>query len=216
MFSIDTFQILRKYIASDLYRYTTSTSCKAFLRGWYIAGFRYTFFMRCCKYFGCRSAVFKPFYFICRVALRHYSVKYGFQIPWQTNIGPGLYIAHYGSIVVNPNSTIGTNCNITVGALLGLNHKTDEQGRSMGFEYPTIGDRVSIGNSAKIIGGVHIGNGAVIGVNTVVTKDLPDNAIAVGIPARIISDKGSSALVGSFHPWSKQYFIEEKNSVHNK
>lgn len=192
------------YIASDLFRYMTSTSLKAYLRGWYIAGFRYTFFMRCCAYFGRKSWLLKPLYLISRMALRHYSVKYGFQIPWQTEVGPGLCIGHYGPIIVNPNAKIGANCNITVGVLLGLNHKTDENGKSLGFEYPVIGDRVSLGNNCKIIGGVTVADGCVVGVNTVVTKDLPSNSVAVGIPAKIISNKGSAALVGSFHPWTDQ------------
>lgn len=130
-------------------------------------------------------------------------MKYGFQIPWQTEIGPGLYISHYGPIIVNPSSKIGTNCNLTVGVLLGLNHKVDESGRSLGFEYPKIGNRVSLGNGAKVIGGVVIGDDCIIGVNTVVTKNVPDKSVVVGIPARIVSSKGSSMLVGSFHPWTK-------------
>lgn len=201
-FKISTLRELRMYIVSDLYRYMTSDSLKAFVRGWYIAGFRYTFFMRCCRYLGRKGLLYKPLYMICRVALRHYSVKYGFQIPWQTDIGPGLFIGHYGSIIVNPSVKIGVNCNIAVGVLLGLNHKTDDTGQSLGFVYPEIGDRVSLGNGAKIIGGVKVGNDCVIGVNSVVTKDIPDMGIAVGMPAKSVSQKGSSALVGSFHPWT--------------
>lgn len=202
-FNITTFKELRLYIASDLFRYMTSTSAKSYIRGWYIAGFRYTFFMRCCRYFGRKGMLYKPLYILCRVALRHYSVKYGFQIPWQAEIGPGLCIGHYGNIIVNPSAKIGVNCNITVGVLLGLNHKVDEQGRSLGFEYPTIGDRVALGNGAKIIGGVTVGDDCIIAVNTVVTKSIPANSVAVGQPAKVISQKGSSSLVGSFHPWTK-------------
>ncbi len=213
IYPINTFKQLRGYIYSDLYRYMTSTSLKARLRAWYISGFRYTFFMRSCKYFHSKR-IFLPLYFICRIALRHYSVKYGFQIPWQTDIGPGLCIGHYGPIIVNPNARIGANCNITVGVLLGLNHKLDADGKSLGFEYPSIGDRVSLGNNCKIIGGVHIGNKAVIGVSSIVTHNIPDNSIAVGIPAQIISDKGSAALVGSFHPFSFDH--EEKQEIINK
>lgn len=131
-------------------------------------------------------------------------MKYGFQIPWQTDIGPGLYIGHFGPIIVNPNSTIGANCNISVGVLLGLNHKVDADGRSLGFEYPEIGNRVSLGNDCKVIGGVKVGNDCIIGVGSVVTKDLPPMSIAVGVPAKVISTDGSSAFVGSFHPFSKK------------
>lgn len=203
-FEINSFSLLKKYIASDLFRYMTSCSFKAFLRGWFIAGFRYTFFMRCCKYFH-NSKLTWPFYFICRIMLRHYSFKFGFQIPWQTNIGPGLAIGHHGTMIVNPNSTIGVNCNIGPGLLIGLTHKVDDEGKSLGFEYPIVGNMVSFANNAKIIGGVFIGNRAVIGVNTVVTHDVSENAIMVGMPARQISDKGSYAYVGSFHPWTKQF-----------
>lgn len=203
-FNISTFKELRRYIAADLYRYLTSTSLKSYIRGWYIAGFRYSFFMRCCRYLASKGRLCRPLFILSRIALRHYSVAYGFQIPWQTNIGPGLCIGHYGPIIVNPHASIGSNCNITVGVLLGLNHKTDISGKSLGFEYPVIGDRVALGNGAKIIGGVTIGNDAVIGVNTVVTKDIPDMSIAVGIPAKIIANHGSAALVGSFHPWTTQ------------
>ena len=109
-------------------------------------------------------------------------------------------IGHYGPIIVNPSAKIGVNCNITVGVLLGLNHKVDEQGKSLGFEYPTVGDRVALGNGAKIIGGVSVGDDCIIGVNTVVTKSIPANSIAIGQPAKVVSQKGSSSLVGSFHP----------------
>ena len=202
-FDINSLKDLRLYISGDLFRYMTSSSPKSFLRGWYIAGFRYTFFMRCCRYFGKKGKLYFPLFLICRIALRHYSVKYGFQIPWQTEIGPGLMIGHYGTLIVNPYSKIGINCNLSVGVLLGLNHKFDETGKSLGFEYPEIGDRVSIGNGAKIIGGVRIGDDCVIGVNTVVTKDISDRSVVVGIPAKVISQAGSAALVGSFHPWTK-------------
>lgn len=199
-YNIKSFKDLRFYIAADLFRYMTSTSLRSFIRGWYIAGFRYTFFMRCCKYFAQKNILYRPLFLISRIALRHYSLTYGFQIPWQTNIGPGLSIGHFGSIIINPSSTIGTNCNITTGVLLGLSPICDEDGRFIRFEYPTIGNRVALGNNSKIIGGAIIGDDSIIGVNTVVTRSIPKKSIAVGAPAKIISQNGSSALVGSFHP----------------
>ena len=56
--------------------------------------------------------------------------------------------------------------------------------------YPTIGDRCFIAAGAKIIGSITIGNDVVIGANAVVTKDIPSGCVAVGVPAKIISNKG--------------------------
>ncbi len=204
-YDIRSFKELQCYIASDLYRYMTSCSAKSYLRGWYIAGFRYTFFMRCCRYFASKKGGGQLLHLFCRVALRHYSMKYGFQIPWQTNIGPGLYIGHHGAIIVNPNSSIGANCNISVGVLLGLNYKLDAKGHSLCFEYPAVGNRVSLGNNCKVIGSVSVGDNCIVGVSAVVTKSLPANSVAVGCPAKVISMAGSSAFVGSFHPWTLQF-----------
>lgn len=111
-------------------------------------------------------------------------------------------IGHYGPIIVNPHASIGINCNLSVGTLIGLSHKVDKNGRTKGFEYPWIGNRVAFGNNAKVIGGVKIGDGAVLGVSTVVTHDIEPNANVVGIPAKVISQSGSSAYVGSFHPFT--------------
>jgi serine O-acetyltransferase len=60
---------------------------------------------------------------------------------------------------------------------------------------PTIGDRVYVGSGARLIGRITIGNDVAIGANAVVTKNLPDNAVAVGVPAKIISYEGSKDFV---------------------
>lgn len=57
------------------------------------------------------------------------------------------------------------------------------------MDAPTIGDNVVVYAGAKIIGGVHIGNNVIIGANAVVTKDVPDNCVVAGVPARIIKMK---------------------------
>jgi serine O-acetyltransferase len=106
-----------------------------------------------------------------------------------TNIGYGFYIGHFGGIVVNGQSRIGNNVNISHGVTLGQANR----GRNIG--YPTVGDYVYIGPGAKIIGNVNIGNHAAIGANSVVTKDVPNNAVVAGVPATIISDQGSSGYV---------------------
>jgi serine O-acetyltransferase len=84
---------------------------------------------------------------------------------------------------------IGRNCNISPGVILGKGNRGKNRG------YPTLGDNVYIGPGAKIVGGVKIGNNVAIGANCVVTKDIPDGSVVVGVPGRVISQKGSEGYV---------------------
>jgi serine O-acetyltransferase len=61
--------------------------------------------------------------------------------------------------------------------------------------YPILGDNVYIGPGAKIIGGIKIGNNVAIGANCVVTKNIPDNSVVVGIPGRVISQDGVTGYI---------------------
>lgn len=110
--------------------------------------------------------------------LRVLSRETGFQID-PGSFGKGLLIYHYGSIIVNADAKIGDYATIFPGVVIGA--------KSNGC--PVIGNHVMIGASAKILGGVHIGNHVTIAPNAVVVKDIPDNAIVVGIPARILKFK---------------------------
>ena len=111
--------------------------------------------------------------------LRVLSRETGFQID-PGSFGKGLLIYHYGSIIVNADAKIGDYATIFPGVVIGA--------KSNGC--PVIGNHVMIGAGAKILGGgVHIGNHVTIAPNAVVVKDIPDNAIVVGIPARILKFK---------------------------
>jgi serine O-acetyltransferase len=109
--------------------------------------------------------------------LRKIAYKTGFQIPPNT-VGKGLTIWHWGSIIVNPNVTMGENAQLNPGVIIG--HKND------GTRPPTIGDNVFVGGGAKIIGPICVGNNVFIAPNAVVVKDIPDFAVVAGIPAKII------------------------------
>jgi serine O-acetyltransferase len=104
-----------------------------------------------------------------------------------SRIGPGLYIAHYGGIWINPRSTLGSNCNLAHGVTIGS--------PSTAAGAPVLGDRVWIGAGAVITGRVRIGSGAVIGANSLVVSHLPENAVAIGVPARVLSYTGSAKLI---------------------
>ncbi len=121
--------------------------------------------------------------------LNHYKFKFGISIPYETKIDSGLYIGHFGGIVVSGKSIIGKNLNISQGVTLGMANRGPNKG------YPVIGDNVYIGPGAKIVGAVKIGNNVAIGANCVVTKNIPDNAVVVGVPGKIISYNGTSNYV---------------------
>lgn len=106
---------------------------------------------------------------------RFWSAVTGADIPLNCQIGGGLRIQHPNGIVFHSHSVIGPNCTIMQQVTLG----TDRSGRA-----PTIGGHVDIGAGAKIIGPVQVGDHAQIGANAVVVKDVPDGAVAVGIPAK--------------------------------
>ena len=104
----------------------------------------------------------------------------------EIKLGPGVYMPHFGGIVLYGD--IGSNCDIHQGVTVGYGgHTVDGT--------PVIGDRVFLGAGAKIIGSITVGNDVVIGANAVVTKSVPDRAVVVGIPAKIVSMEGSFDFV---------------------
>jgi serine O-acetyltransferase len=121
--------------------------------------------------------------------LNHFKYKFGISIPPETKIGSGFYIGHFGGIVVNRHSVIGKNCNISHGVTIGQTKRGPHKG------FPILGDNIYIGAGAKIIGAITIGNNVAIGANCVVTKNIPDNSVVVGIPGRIISQNGSTEYI---------------------
>lgn len=125
----------------------------------------------------------------CLIWLKLSQIISGLSIPVNTQIGAGLFISHAGTIIINNNCIIGSNCNIGPEVVIGFGIKNGNAG------YPTIGDRVFIGPGAKIFGPITIGNDVMIGANAVVNGDIPDMAVAVGIPAKVINYKGSREYI---------------------
>lgn len=117
------------------------------------------------------------------------SLSTGIHIPIEATIGEGLYIGHWGGIVVHPNTVMGENCNLSQEVTIG------EGGRGNNRGVPVIGDRVYIGPGAKIFGNITIGNDVAIGANAVVNKSVPDNAVVGGVPAVVLNYNGSKDFV---------------------
>ena len=116
-----------------------------------------------------------------RVILRHFQIKYGFQIYPETKIGEGLYLGHWGMLVINPNAVIGKNCNIAQGVSIAQSNRGKHRGA------PKIGDSVWIGPNAVIVGAITIGNNVLIAPNSYVAENVPDNVLVIGNPCRIFS-----------------------------
>jgi serine O-acetyltransferase len=113
----------------------------------------------------------------------------GIHLDPAARIGPGLYIGHSGGIWVAPGSVIGRECNLAQGVTLGV-------GGTVRRGTPTLGDRVWVGPKATLSGPVQVGNGAVIGANSLVVSSVPERGVAVGVPARVVALSGSAALIG--------------------
>lgn len=177
-------------ILSDLYRITGNTKFLALISNILFGeSYKYNFWMRTCLYTRQNAVLKISIYPIALLMLRRYTYKFGISIPFTTEIGSGFYIGHYGCIVVHSRSRIGKNCNISQGVTLGQANR----GRNKG--YPIIGDNVYIGPGAKIVGAVRVGNNVAIGANCVITKDVPDNAVVVGVPGKVITYEGSEGYV---------------------
>ena len=99
------------------------------------------------------------------------------------SIGAGLVIKH-GVLMVIDAEKIGENCLIFQEAVIGSRSDDEE-------DLPTLGNYVHVSVGAKVLGRITVGDHAVIAANTVVTKNMPPNSLAVGVPARIIKNAGN-------------------------
>lgn len=132
----------------------------------------------------------KLFYIFSMIRFHRLRVKYGFSIPLNV-FGPGLSIAHFGSIIVNGNAKVGENCRIQDSVTIGATNGESDA--------PVIGNNVFIGSGARIIGKVNIASDIAIGANAVVVKDFNKSGITIGgVPAKKISDNNSHSNLNKF------------------
>jgi serine O-acetyltransferase len=108
-------------------------------------------------------------------------VLYASDISLRSTIGPGLMVVHGHDIVIGGDVHMGRGCKILNGVTLG-NRDTE----SPVNQQPVVGDNVVIGSGAKILGAIRIGDGVVIGANSVVLQNFPSGVVVAGIPARVI------------------------------
>jgi len=108
----------------------------------------------------------------------------GIEIHPAAQIGPGLFIDHGMGVVIGETAQVGRGCTIYQGVTLGgtsLSH---------GKRHPTLGDNVTVGVNAAVLGAITVGNNAKVGGGSVVVKDVPPNSTVVGVPARVVMQDG--------------------------
>ena len=122
------------------------------------------------------------------LAFRAVETLTGISLPKEARIGPGLRIWHFGNIFIHPDAVLGANCTLRHGVTIG-NSRVDGPA-------PVLEDGVELGAYAQVLGGVRVGRGATIGAMSVVLKDVPPYATAVGVPARLIAGRPEAVTIG--------------------
>ncbi len=128
----------------------------------------------------------KVFSFIYKVLYKLVQIITGIEFPCEVEIGKNFVIDHFGGVIISGYTKFGDNCRIRNGVVVGLKNINDPGA-------PVIGNNVDIGAGAKVLGKITIGDNVCIGANAVVITNVPDNAIAVGVPAIIKLRKTENA-----------------------
>lgn len=108
----------------------------------------------------------------------------GVEIHPAAQIGRRLFIDHAMGVVIGETTIMGDDCVLYQGVTLG------GTGNETGKRHPTLGNRVTVGTGAKVLGNIHIGDNVRIGGNSVVVKDVPENCTVVGVPGHIVRRNG--------------------------
>ncbi len=134
----------------------------------------------------------------------------GIEIHPKAKIGKNLFIDHGMGVVIGETSDIGDNVTIYHMATLGgISPSINSDNQREIKRHPTLQDNVVIGSGAQVLGPITVGKNAKIGANAVVTKDVPENGVMVGIPA-----KNVGTATEEFKPYGISN--EEKNEEHSE
>jgi serine O-acetyltransferase len=159
-------------------------------------GVKAVFFHRIANFFHLAK-----FHLVARIISQLSRFLTGIEIHPGAKIGRNLFIDHGMGVVIGETSEIGNNVTIYHMATLGgIAPSINSNNQREVKRHPTLSDCVVVGSGAQILGPVMIGANAKVGANAVVTKDVPENAVMVGIPAK---------NVGTATEEFKPYAVEE-------
>ena len=130
------------------------------------------------------------FHLVARIISQFSRFLTGIEIHPRANIGKNLFIDHGMGVVIGETSEIGDNVTIYHMATLGgISPSINSDDQRNIKRHPTLENNVVIGSGAQVLGPVIVGKNAKIGANAVVTKNVPENAVMIGIPAKNINTK---------------------------
>ena len=145
-------------------------------------GVKAVFFYKIANFFSLAK-----FHLVAKIISQFARFMTGIEIHPGAKIGKNLFIDHGMGVVIGETSDIGDNVTIYHGVTLGgISPSINSDQQRNVKRHPTIQDKVVIGSGAQILGPIIVGRNSKIGSNAVVTNDVPENAIMVGIPARNI------------------------------
>ncbi|MCQ2535264.1 MAG: serine acetyltransferase [Clostridia bacterium] len=191
---------LKDIVFADLFRYTGNTKRHKQIYMTYLQErasspeFSYISVLRRTQYYykqipkhqGINRLLYQLKFKFTNFRLDRLSRKYHFQIPYDTQIGKGFYLAHFGRVIIHPKTVIGYNVNVSTGVVIGTQFRGKRKGA------PTIGNYVWIGANAVIVGNINIGNNVLIAPGAYVNFDVPDGSIVIGNPGLIRRAPGAT------------------------
>ena len=143
-------------------------------------GVKAVFFYKIANFFSVAK-----FYLVARMISQLARFITGIEIHPAAKIGKNLFIDHGMGVVIGETSDIGDNVTIYHNATLGgISPSINSNEQRYVKRHPTLKDNVVVGSGAQVLGPIEVGKNAKIGSNAVVTKDVPENAVMIGIPAR--------------------------------
>jgi serine O-acetyltransferase len=138
--------------------------------------------------YGVRSNFARKFFsLVYRVLYKVVQITTGIELPCEVTVGRNFVIDHFGGIVISGYARFGDNCRIRDGVVVGIRRVGEKCA-------PVIGNNVDIGSGAKLLGPIRIGDNVFIGANAVVLCDVPDNSVAVGVPAIVKPRRVNNAV----------------------
>tara|TARA_R100000935_G_scaffold9921_3_gene19904 strand:- start:1882 stop:2436 length:555 start_codon:yes stop_codon:yes gene_type:complete len=174
----------------DLFRYSGKLNTfPLWITILFNSGARFIFLYRLCNKFRIKN----PIGFLSRIWIKLLTNRFNVEIPHKVRIGHGLYLGHFKNIIINQNASIGEDCNIMQGVTIG----NESRGKRKGS--PIIGNRVLIGPNSVVSGKIIIGNDVLIAPLTFVNFDVPDNAVVLGNPAKVVAYSGSKGYINRIY-----------------